>query len=377
MKAEQVTFGPGNNQLLYFTSPSLLKDNRSLIFISDRTGSPNLFMRDLETGTEQQLTRSEDGFLKSYVYFDGNPYRGFGKASVSLNPNTGSIYYIQGRDVMTVTIKGESRKLLTLPGDEMTGFTHVSADDSLLCLPTVDAEAFEVEDRDYGRIDERVQTLGLNSYLRIINTHTGEELVSEKVRRGWITHVQFSPLNSKHILYNHEWPAECGIRRMWLWDGEKHVRLRTPDAVRSPDDWTCHEMWEKDGIHVIYHGIYKSGIAYIGRLNIFDLSYREIPIERSFTAYGHFTVQDSGRLVSDGYYHREEEKSVKRGEWISLQEIDWQKGNLQWIPLCRHGSSWDSQCSHPHPVFDHGDRFIYFTSDISGRRQIYRVPAPH
>jgi hypothetical protein len=334
-------------------------------------------MQDLETRTERQLTRSEDGFLKSYVYFDGNPYRGFGKASVSLNPYTGSIYYIQGRDVMTVTIKGESRKLLTLPGDEMTGFTHVSADDSLLCLPTVDAEAFEVEDRNYNRIDERVQALGLSSYLRIINTHTGEELISEKVNRGWITHVQFSPLNNKHILYNHEWPAECGIRRMWLWDGKNHIRLRTRDAVRSSDDWTCHEMWEKDGIHVIYHGIYKNGIAYIGRLNIFDLSYREIPIERSFTAYGHFTIQDSGRLVSDGYYRKEEEKSVKMGEWISVQEIDWQKGNLQWTPLCRHGSSWNSQCSHPHPIFDHGDRFIYFTSDISGRRQIYRVPAPH
>jgi hypothetical protein len=53
--------------------------------------------------------------------------------------------------MMTVTIKGESRKLLTLPGDEMTGFIHVRADDSLLCLPTVDAEAFEAEDRDYGR----------------------------------------------------------------------------------------------------------------------------------------------------------------------------------------------------------------------------------
>jgi hypothetical protein len=342
MTPEQVTFYPGNNQLLYFTSSSLLADNRKLVFISDRTGSPNLFVLDLENREEKQITHNDEGYLKSYVYFDGNHYRGFGKASVSLNSRTGSIYYIQGRDVKKVSVDGESQNLCTLPNEQMTGFTHVSTDDRFLCVPTIDADAFNVE--DFSNIDKQVQRLGLNSYLRIIDTYSGKELAIEKVHKGWITHVQFSPVNNKHILYNHEWPAECGIRRMWLWDGEKHTRIRTPDAARSPDDWTCHEMWEKNGVHVIYHG--------------------------------HFTVQDSGRLVSDGYYRQEDEKPVKAGEWISVQEIDWGMGNIRWIPLCRHGSSWNCQCSHPHPVFDHGDRFIYFTSDTSGKRQIYRVPTP-
>lgn len=58
-----------NEQLLYFTSTSLTTDDRRLVFISNRTGHPNLFDRDLVTGAERQLTHNAEGHLKSYVYF--------------------------------------------------------------------------------------------------------------------------------------------------------------------------------------------------------------------------------------------------------------------------------------------------------------------
>jgi predicted dehydrogenase len=38
--AERVTESSGNDQLLYFTSTSLLADDSGLFFISDRTGDP-------------------------------------------------------------------------------------------------------------------------------------------------------------------------------------------------------------------------------------------------------------------------------------------------------------------------------------------------
>lgn len=37
--------------------------------------------------------------------------------------------------------------------------------------------------------------------------------------------------------------------------------------------------------------------------------------------------------------------------------------------------NWDCQCSHPHPIFDHGDQYVYFTSNESGHREVYRVPS--
>lgn len=61
---------------------NLLADDRHLVVISDRTGHPNLFCVDMETGRETRLTFNDEGFLKSYVYSDGQPYKGFGRASV-------------------------------------------------------------------------------------------------------------------------------------------------------------------------------------------------------------------------------------------------------------------------------------------------------
>ena len=43
-----------NDQLIYFTSTSLLRDDRHLIFLSDQTGFQNIFMRDLKTGKERE-----------------------------------------------------------------------------------------------------------------------------------------------------------------------------------------------------------------------------------------------------------------------------------------------------------------------------------
>ena len=219
-----------NEQLLYFTSTSLTGDDGRIVFISDRTGQPNLFDRDLLTGHERQLTTNTDGYLKSYVYFDGIPYCGFGKASVSFHAPSGTLFYIQGREIRRIESTEKKNTIACYPAGQMTAFTHVSADGKRLCVPTTDEFALDGKKQLSGKpdynIDERVQLEGLSSYLRVYDTDTGEELLCEQVPKCWITHVQFSPIDSELILYNHEWPSDCGIRRMWLFDGHSHRRLR-------------------------------------------------------------------------------------------------------------------------------------------------------
>ena len=376
MLKEQVTQGSGNNQLLYFTGTSLFQNNTGLVFISDRTGSPNLFYLDFASGNERQLTFQAEGTLRSYVYFDGASYRGSGKASVCLDACRGLLYYLQGRSVMQTDLEGNSRELCRLPQGQLTGFTHVSADGTLLCIPTVDEDAFCVSGPLCPGIDQRVREKGLSSYLRVFDTRTGSPVLCEPVPGGWVTHVQFSPTDNQKILYNHEWCTDCGIRRMWLFNGKEHIRLRNEDEYRSREDWTCHEMWEKDGEHIIYHGQYRDGRSYIGRLNIRTLDFHEVKIDPDYIDYGHFTVMNTGLLVSDGYYAlKDEAPSSFGGRWISLQKVDWEKETIRWIPLCRHGSSWNCQCSHPHPIFDHEEKYVYFTSDQGGKRQVCRVCA--
>lgn len=367
----------GNNQLLYFTSSSLTADDRHLVFISDRTGNPNLFTRDLVTGVERQLTTNTEGVLKSYVYFDGTPYRGFGKGSVSLDPQSGTVYYIQGREVRAVKLNGEGRLLAVLPTNQMTAFTHVSADGKWLCVPTTDARALDGDKQLKGKpnydIDQRVRREHLVSYIRVFDTVTGKQTACEPVTNAWVTHVQFSPVNPNLILYNHEWCSQSGIRRMWLWDGTNHIRLRTEGDGRNRNDWTCHEMWERDGSAIIYHGSYTNGPTYIGRVKPDGTGMVEIALPKTWDRYGHFTVGHSGELVTDGCYVLPDDPKRFGGNWISLLRVDWSGKKYDWQPLCAHGSSWTSQDSHPHPIFDHAADAIYFTSDVLGHRAVCRI----
>lgn len=259
----------------------------------------------------------------------------------------------------------------------MTAFTHVSTNGKYLCVPTTDARALDGDKQLAGKpnynIDSRVQEEGLSSYLRVYNTETGAETLCEEVPKSWITHVQFSPINHDHILYNHEWPSDCGIRRVWLWNGSKHIRLRGESKNRSRSDWACHEMWERDGQYIIYHGGYKNGSAFIGRIRPDGTNRTEIALPQGWTQYGHFTVGNPGYLVSDGYYRQDDDPEQRSGVWITCQHVDWKNEHIDWTPLCRSGSSWDSQDSHPHPIYNHAANAIYFTSDRDGKRAVYRI----
>jgi oligogalacturonide lyase len=375
-----VTGSPqANDQLLYFTSTSLLVDDQHLILLSDRSGNPNIYIRNLKTGKDKQLTFNTEGSLKSYVYFDGNPYQGLGKASMSLDPERGIVYFIQGRKICAVDTAGNEKILAEYPAGQMTAFTHISGDGKRLCVPTTDARALDGDVKLKGKpaynIDARVQQENLSSYLRVYDTSTGKELFCEKVPKAWITHVQFSPADNNLILYNNEWPSDCGIRRMWLWDGKKHIRLRSEGNGRKASDWTCHEMWERDGSAIIYHGNYDKGPSYIGRVNIDGSGTVEVTLPAEWKRYGHFTVGKPGWLVSDGCYQQQDDPSGN-GAWISVVRIDWKLKNFEWFPLCLNGSSWRTQDEHPHPIYNHNANTVYFTSDKSGKRAVYKVDIP-
>jgi hypothetical protein len=164
----RLTEARANDQLLYFTSPSLTADDQTLVFISDRD-SPipkerdpralvNLYALDRQTGAVRRLTDNDQGYLRSYVYFEGLPYQGLGLASPCLHAGSGDLYYLQGRELRCVNVQsGAIRRLAELPGDHVTGFTHVSDDNTRLCVPTIHESAFA----DTGAIDRLSSVRGL------------------------------------------------------------------------------------------------------------------------------------------------------------------------------------------------------------------------
>lgn len=399
-----------NTQLLYFTCSSLSRDDQRIFLLSDRTGSPNVVVKDMVTGEERILTDNKNGTLKSYVYFDGTFNKGLGKASVCLDCENSVIYYIQDDAVCRADIDGNRRVLNRIPDGRMTAFTHVSADGKRLCVPMTDGRCLDFDPETEGsgldkrpvyNIDGRVQEENLSSYLCVYDTENGELLYEKQVPRCWITHVQFNPVNPEQIMYNHEWASfDCGIRRIWLYDHEtdqiRPVRTEGDDTLgdpkgypRSRNDWVCHEMWSDDGKTVIYHGGYADGPAMAGRYELATGRYWEIALPEDYDAYGHFTMDHKGNLVCDGYFkYPWEIKKVrdnstdngpdphkKDAEYICKVFPDWDKGTLAWVPLCRHESDWLGQDAHPHPIYSHAGDRIFFNSRSGRTVNVYCVSA--
>jgi oligogalacturonide lyase len=383
-----------NEQLLYFTTSSLSDDEERLVFLSDRTGDLNIFQRDLKTNEEVQLSDNREGVLTPSRCSELRPLRGINLGSVAHHTRTGTVYYVQGSALYTATAGVAPRKLADLQRNEVFGCTHLSDDGKYFCVCSTDSMAWDDGDSFLGNavsIDARVRAEKLNSYLNVYDTQTGELVLREAVPCAWVTHVQFRPGNPKVILYNHEQAADCGIRRLWLWDGKEHIRLRTEGPGRSRHDWVCHEMWERDGNAIIYHGgtadngrkiAYLGGveIAFVGRLDLRTHEYVEIPFPKGWKDYGHFVSGETGLLASDAYYLDPTTPTGDTstpygwsGKWISLLDIDWKTRHIRWIPLTLHGTSWKSQDEHPHPIFDRSCRHVYFNSDREGKRAIYRV----
>ena len=394
-----------DTQMLYFTCSSLSADDKRIYLISDRTGSPNVVVRDLATGEEKVITDNTAGYLKSYVYFDGEFNRGLGKASVCLDCERDVIYYIQDDEIRKVTPDGTITVLNKVPDGRMTAFTHCSADGKLLCVPMTDGRALDydpdtegsgLDKRPIYNIDGRVQTENLSSYLCVFDTETGALVYERRVPKCWITHVQFNPVNDHQIMFNHEWPEfDCGIRRIQLYDRDTDTvtPMRTEGAldtghVRHRDDWVCHEMWSDDGRYIIYHGAYANdGPAFVGRRDNADGSYVELALPEDYNAYGHFLMAHNGDLVCDGYFKfpweikpvRENstdngpDPHKKDAEYICQVIPKWEERQLQWIPLCKHESDWLGQDAHPHPIYSHAGDKIFFSSRRERKVQVYSV----
>lgn len=397
-----------DTQLLYFTCSSLSRDDKRIFLLSDRNGSPNVWVKELCTGEERMLTDNQKGILKSYVYFDGTFNEGLGKASVSLDCVNNVIFYIQDDKICKVDLDGNITVLNHVPDGRMTAFTHASADGKRLCVPMTDGRCLDFDPETEGsgldkrpiyNIDGRVQEENLNSYLCVYDTETGELLFEKVVPKCWITHVQFNPVNPEIIMYNHEWPSfSCGIRRIWLYnhstDEIRRIRTEGNDTLGNPrgyarnaEDWVCHEMWSDDGKTIIYHGGYENGPAMVGKYDMESQKYWEIALPDDYNAYGHFLMDHLGNLVCDGYFKypwevkKVRENSTDNGpdphkkdaEYICKVLPDWEAGILTWVPLCKHESDWLGQDAHPHPIYSHtGDR-VFFNSRSGKTVNVYCV----
>ncbi len=404
-----------NCQLLYFTTYSVTADGRTLAAItnawSDHPEGASLARIDRATGQMEPLAIFPGPALQAYPYFarprSADPKQdylfngtvathGLNKSSPCLDPATGDLYFVWGRpdgwgQLDAVSLRdGRRRTIAEIPPDRTVGYTHLDPAGTHVLLSLADRRILDFGAVRQGNreMSEKYAQLGLTTQLGEVELATGRMTIRWE-EPAWVTHVQYHPRRRDLVLYNHEWTWPLGLERIWLKaDGGERVPVRRADRpIRfrtSPDlgtDDVAHEVWQENGEAVIYHGVRWDAGEYpeqfVGRAPVDPAQpLQEISIPRDRPSfYGHFFPSRQGDFVITDAIADETGQRQRRGNLIARLNPDWERGTMEVVPLCVSGTSWHTQDNHPHPVLTPDQREVLFTSDVSGVRQIYSVPA--
>ena len=404
-----------NCQLLYFTTYSVTADGGTLAAITNAWSThpegASLARIDRATGKMEPLAVFPGPALQAYPYFarprSADPKQdylfngtvathGLNKSSPCLHPASGQLYFVLGRDdgwgqLDGVNLHdGRRRTIAEIPPDRTVGYTHLDAAGEHLLLSLADRRILDFGAVRQGNreMSENYAKFGLTTRLVEVELATGKTKLRWE-EPAWVTHVQYHPRRRDLVLYNHEWTWPLGVERIWLKaDGGERVKVRREDRpIRfrvSPDlglDDVAHEVWQENGEAVIYHGVRWDAGEYpeqfVGRAPVDPgAPLQEISIPRDRPSfYGHFFPSRAGDFVITDAIANEAGQKQRRGNLISRLNLDWERGTMEVVPLCVSGTSWHTQDNHPHPVLTPDQREVLFTSDVSGVRQIYSVPA--
>jgi len=362
----QWTNAPCTNQHLYFTTFSVTADDRWLVFLSDRDGSPNLYAIKRVDGSIRRLSHNESGLLRSYVYPEGG-LQGLSKASPCLDPYHNRIFYIRD-DAICFTDLDEraasEQKVCDLPAGWYGAYTHLSPDGRTFCVPCTDPGAFSGEKTQWeqlGKVPLRMQKDHLVSRIYLIDVETGKARIAAEVP-FWVTHVQFDPAGSGRIVFNLEGQiAGKGSplpNRIWCLEPTGDFR---PISDEPANEWRSHENWAPDGKSIVYHGV-RDGRAFVAARTWEGDLLHETSIEGA--EFWHATGAPDGRR-----------KFVDRRDgFISILDPGATEGRL--VDLCRHDTTYTQQDAHAHPLVTPSGQSVIFTSNRSGNCQVYEVLLP-
>ncbi len=330
------------NHPLYYLTNSFSSDGRWLVFASDRAGKMDLYKVSLENGGIQRLTD-----LEGLQPFSGNVV-------------DDRVYFVTDGQVHELELaSGNSRVVAERPGCGL-GEVTVSCDrQQVACLVTRgDAASLLV-----ARVDG-----------------TADHEILSGVRA--LYHPQFHPADPGQLIYSADPPDP----RMWA------VRTDGSDDRciyrNEPEEWFVHETFlGRSGCLIVCH--WRHGLRMVemdGTLKeLSDLSVWHIassPDGGSIVCDTH--LPDIGLVLVDPETGRYRSlcttAATNQGfQWKELTPLVADGEAPGWATMVEEESTetaYGPQWSHPHPSFSPDGKRVAFTSDMTGRPQVYVVDVP-
>jgi oligogalacturonide lyase len=337
----QVTSASAIHHHPFFLIPAYDDAMRRLIFVSHRTGNPQIFAEERAAGELVQLTDRED------------------LAEWSIHPSHDGqyVYFTAGKGAWRVNTE-------TCEEEQLADFGEVATREEGMVGAAMGTTALSRCDR-WWAVKFNV---GDDACLAIIDTVTGNwEII---LRRGTIAHMQFCPDDACLLFY-----AGPLTDRVWVInrDGTNNHRL----YQRKPGEWITHESWIPGSRELAFvdwpHGI-----------RCVHVDTGEERRVTSFNAWHAICNLDGTLMVADTNFPD-----------IGLQLFNPRDGIGEPITLCYSESSsigehWKGpfpyekgpikvyapQHTHPHPSFAPGGKHVVFTSDRTGHAQVYEAELP-
>ena len=343
----QITSHPSISHNLYFLTSSFTPDQDSVVFSSYRSGQVQFFRGKVPEGDIVQLT--EEAGISGYsgvMSGDGN-----------------TLYYTAGGSIRAVHLRTLDDRVLSRWEEGNLGECSLSPDGKFIVTAMK---------RD-GR-----------SFLTVTNTDgSGGSIIFDCPRT--IIHPQFHPSDPEWIEY-----AQDPAPRMWVIrrDGGGNECLYD----NGNEEFVVHETYLGSGDELIF-------TVWPYALKRINLQTREINTIARFNAW-HIASDKQGRRVLCDTNHPDtglhlvdvatgerqdicEPKSSNQGsQWrkdcYALKE-DWEAASqgdreesLSWMEM-KVDTVYGPQWTHPHPSFSPDERWVTYTSDVSGYPQVYAV----
>lgn len=334
-----LTGGVGNNRHIYFNRPNFTGDSRLLVYLSDRTGSWQVYAHDLVLNRVRRVTACTQ-----------NPGR------PSVDQCRPVIYFTQGDAVHRLHLETLEETVVYIHPTPAGGtflLMDLSADGQYLgFLETGPYERDADGSRNFVRLFEARPLSSL-----WVSTSDGVKVWRVHEEKRHLQHLLFCPTDPTTLLFCHEGPWDRVEQRMWLikWDG---TGLRPLRYEEHPEIRIGHEYWLPNGRTVAY--------AFRGPNAPWSVRMVEVATgeERLLTEhpYSHFIGDAQGRfIVGDDPQH------------VTL--LDMASGRL--TPLAVHGQelSVRNTLYHPHPAFSPDGRLVVFCRrDAEGRNDVCLIP---
>lgn len=365
----QVTSAPAIHHHPFFLIPAYDDEMRRLIFVSHRTGSPQIFAEIRATGELVQLTDRDD------------PSSGSGQflAEWSIYPSHDGryVYFTAGTGAWRVHLE-------TLEEEQLVDFGAVALREKGMAGAVMGTTALSGCDR-WWAVKFNISTgsmhrVGDEARLVIIDTVTGDwEII---LRRDTIAHMQFCPDDANLLFY-----AGPLTDRVWVIhrDGTHNRRL----YQRRPGEWITHESWIPGTKELAFvdwpHGIRCVHAVHRACRDVDTGQERRVT---SFNAWHAICNRDGSLMVADTnfpdiglqLFNPRDGKGTQRVPAITLCYPEASSLGEHWkgpFPYEQGPiTAYAPQHTHPHPSFSPDSRHVVFTSDRTGHAQVYEAELP-